>query len=370
VVAFDGASQRPLERQFKAELLRHWMAQPRPQQASLSGGWVVENFAQLEMGAAIMTDGTDRFPLVVSFPPLVPGCVQLPADLDADDALDMSTMGHHLDHQQVSALAAQGPDAGKCGICLCEMEADVGNGAASGSHPGFADVGNVAASGSHPGFADVGNGAASGSHPGFRIPAAGRAAGASSSGYSAMELDDDSPGGGGAGNVFELKCGHAFHKECLEQWFLQRKRCPACNKDFGKVFGTQPDNGRLQWSLEGYALPGHPDSQETILIEFAFPPGVDGDGNRYQGRQPQGYLPHNAQGIILLELFKIAFRRRVMFGLGRSMTYDSYRPTFNVHIKTSTRRGVTGHGYPDPDYFQRALEELRGNCITIADLLT
>jgi deltex-like protein len=133
------------------------------------------------------------------------------------------------------------------------------------------------------------------------------------------------------------------------------------------VIGDQPRQGIFEWRIEPFSLPGH-SATETIVIEFNFPPGLDEAGRRYDGRKPKGYLPGNVQGAILLELFKVAFRRRVMFGLGQSMTTSAYRPTFNIHIKTSTHRGTTGHGYPDDDYLQRSLEELRDNGITMADL--
>merc|ERR1719221_1332081 len=108
----------------------------------------------------------------------------------------------------------------------------------------------------------------------------------------------------------------------------------------------------MSWLVEKGALEGHPDSTHTIVFAFNFPKGSDSDGRAFAARHEKGYLPCNAQGIILLELFKLAFRRCVMFGLGNSMTNGGYRPTFNIHIKTKTRGGATNHGYPDDDYFQ------------------
>merc|ERR1712204_57199 len=120
--------------------------------------------------------------------------------------------------------------------------------------------------------------------------------------------------------------------------------------------------------MGNYALAGHQDSKQTIAVNWNFPAGSDPSGIAYESRKPKGYLPCNAQGIILLELFKLAFMRCVMFGIGPSMTFSTYRPTFNIHIKTSTSRGAAGHGYPDDDYFERALDELRSNSVFIADL--
>lgn len=181
------------------------------------------------------------------------------------------------------------------------------------------------------------------------------------------ELEVDNQGGNPVEEIFQLQCHHVYHRRCLEQWFNTRRRCPECQRDFGKVIGDQPRHGTMEWHTEPFPLAGHR-AQETIIVQFDFPPGVSDSGDAYEGRRPKGYLPGNAQGAILLELFKVAFRRRVMFGLGNSMTSGTYRPTFNIHIKTSTHRGMVGHGYPDPEYFQRSLEELRTNGVTIDDL--
>eukprot|EP00439_Symbiodinium_sp_Y106_P067788 s985_g11.t1 len=57
-----------------------------------------------------------------------------------------------------------------------------------------------------------------------------------------------------------------------------------------------------------------------------------------------------------------------MFGMGESMTFSSYRPTFNIHIKTSSSGGETKHGYPDETYFHRSLGELKANGVSLTDL--
>ncbi len=27
----------------------------------------------------------------------------------------------------------------------------------------------------------------------------------------------------------KLQCDHAFHKDCLDEWFREEKKCPNCN---------------------------------------------------------------------------------------------------------------------------------------------
>eukprot|EP00435_Cladocopium_sp_Y103_P015700 s2524_g3.t2 len=118
--------------------------------------------------------------------------------------------------------------------------------------------------------------------------------------------------------------------------------------------GTQPRTGSFQWHVDHTVqLPGHMGARGAIMILFEFPPGTDDAGRPYPGRREKGFLPNNCQGIIQLELFKVAFRRRVMFALSTSLTTGRFKPTFNIHIKTKSRGGAAQHGYPDNDYFQR-----------------
>mmetsp|Transcript_43712 Transcript_43712/g.76659 ORF Transcript_43712/g.76659 Transcript_43712/m.76659 type:complete len:505 (+) Transcript_43712:33-1547(+) len=184
------------------------------------------------------------------------------------------------------------------------------------------------------------------------------------------ELEPDDEGDSNMDDtIFQLRCGHLFHLPCVEEWFKSKQKCPQCQSNFGKVIGDGPRNGRLSWHVERFQLPGHPDSAGTIAVMFDFPPGVDESGNSYAGRRERGYLPANAQGSLLLELFKVALRRRVMFGIGHSMTTGQYRPTYRIHIKTSKQGGAAEHGYPDPLYLKRALEELRSAGVSVADVL-
>jgi deltex-like protein len=169
--------------------------------------------------------------------------------------------------------------------------------------------------------------------------------------------------------AFQLQCGHLYHKDCIQHWFQNKKKCPTCQHGFGKMTGSQPRVGFMSWRYINGALPGHEETKETIVVHFNFPKGVDDHGVEYQGRGNKCFLPASNEGFMLLELFKVAFRRRVMYGLGESLSRNVYRPTFNIHIKTNRKRGVEGHGYPDASYFSRALEELRDNGVTISDLL-
>jgi len=248
-----------------------------------------------------------------------PGAVVLPADL-SEETFDLCSCGRDLNEEEITGLVDR-EDGNKCLICLCEMELEMTNQVSSS----FLQESNCSFD-EHP--------------TGYPSPT----------------------------NVFQLECGHAFHKDCLTNWFENKRRCPQCLKDYGVVTGTQPRSGKMDWHTEAFSLPGHGDASNTIVVQFEFLAGTDSDGTAYEGRRCKAFLPGNAQGIILLELFKVAFKRRVMFGLGSSMTFALYRPTFNIHIKTSTNKGIAGHGYPDKSYYQRATEELQANGVTIMDL--
>ena len=67
------------------------------------------------------------------------------------------------------------------------------------------------------------------------------------------------------------------------------------------------------------------------------------------------YLPDNKEGQEILKLFKIAWERRLLFTVGRSVTTgeDNQVVWGGVHQKTCTSGGATSFGYPDPTYFER-----------------
>lgn len=312
-----GGVYDPVHPDAQAILWQAWTQNPRPDRVMLPSGDVMESFTRIEedLAGCWSKDRGARtwMPLELHVPLTAIGRVQLPQELDLDTAFSMESHGSYLSDPDIAALPPTNGAECECPICRCNLKTEEGN--------------------------------------------------------STLLVSNAAPDNTSA-RVFKLVCGHVYHNQCLEKWFETRRRCPECQKDFGKVIGDQPKVGCMEWHTEQFPLPGHPRTKETIVVEFTFPPGTSDTGKPHEGRRPKGYLPGNVQGVILLELFKVAFRRRVMFGLGESMTLGTYRPTFNIHIKTSTQRGATGHGYPDDDYFQRSLEELRTNGITMADVLT
>jgi len=67
------------------------------------------------------------------------------------------------------------------------------------------------------------------------------------------------------------------------------------------------------------------------------------------------YLPDNKEGREILALFEIAWERKLLFTVGRSVTtgQDNQVVWGGIHQKTSTSGGATSFGYPDPTYFDR-----------------
>ncbi|CAK9103589.1 unnamed protein product [Durusdinium trenchii] len=159
----------------------------------------------------------------------------------------------------------------------------------------------------------------------------------------------------------KLPCGHQYHVACLESWFEQRPSCPTCGHFYGDRMGSMLD-GTMSWSSSKFRLAGH--SCPTLVLHFSFSSGSQG-GQDYDGRSQHAYLPDNEEGKKLLAMFQLAFRRRVLFSLSPSLTTQRLHPTFAIHLKTSMTGGPARHGYPDEQYFNSAMEELRNAGISL-----
>lgn len=158
--------------------------------------------------------------------------------------------------------------------------------------------------------------------------------------------------------------GHYFHRDCIvhcfKSGFLQ---CPICNVVYGVRIGTMPE-GTMNVSTSGPSLSGFEDCG-TIQIDYYFSSGIQGPehpnpGMSYGGTSRTAYLPDNKEGQEILKLFKIAWERRLLFTVGRSVTTgeDNQVVWGGVHQKTCTSGGATSFGYPDPTYFERVKAEL------------
>ncbi|XP_069342492.1 probable E3 ubiquitin-protein ligase DTX2 isoform X3 [Eulemur rufifrons] len=172
------------------------------------------------------------------------------------------------------------------------------------------------------------------------------------------------------------KCSHAFHLLCLLAMYCNGNKdgslqCPSCKTIYGEKTGTQP-RGKMEVMRFQMSLPGHEDCG-TILIVYNIPHGIQGPEHPNPGKPftargfpRQCYLPDNAQGRKVLELLKVAWKRRLIFTVGTSSTTgETDTVVWNeIHHKTEMDRNVTGHGYPDPNYLHNVLAELAAQGVT------
>jgi len=172
--------------------------------------------------------------------------------------------------------------------------------------------------------------------------------------------------------VFKLSsCGHVFHLLCAKA-ILDRNEsddyfvCPICKKINGMRVGNQPD-GTMNTTRQCFKLPGFEyTSTGTIVVKYSFYGGVQGPthpnpGTRYSASSfPRtAYFPDNENGNKVVSLLRIAFDRKLVFTIGRSITSGQENViTWNgIHHKTAVRGSP--FGYPDERYLDSVLSELR-----------
>ncbi|ESO91623.1 hypothetical protein LOTGIDRAFT_122173, partial [Lottia gigantea] len=183
------------------------------------------------------------------------------------------------------------------------------------------------------------------------------------------------------GEVVALSlCNHMFHRQCLMAMYNSGPKdgsiqCPNCKKIHGLKLGTCPGGEMEYWTLPE-SLPGHSDCG-SICVRYNIRSGTQGPehpspGSRYStyGFPRVGYLPDNEKGRKVLQLFIVAWKRRIMFTIGTSST-SGYQNTVTwneIHHKTEFGSNNSGHGYPDPNYLDNVLLELSVQGVTEEDL--
>ncbi|NXJ87102.1 DTX3 ligase, partial [Trogon melanurus] len=142
------------------------------------------------------------------------------------------------------------------------------------------------------------------------------------------------------------KCRHSFCEDCITRALQVKTACPMCGRFYGQLVGNQPPNGRMLVTRDaGLPLPGY-EKFGTIIIQYVFPPGVQGvehpnPGVRYPGTTRVAYLPDCPEGNKVLGLFRKAFAQRLTFTVGTSMTTGRANViTWNdIHHKTNCTGG-------------------------------
>lgn len=165
---------------------------------------------------------------------------------------------------------------------------------------------------------------------------------------------------------------HAFHAKCIDKWFeTGRGQCPVCKANIMVNTGTQPIDGTMSDHIEPWALPGFPSTSNTRVISYVFQDGVQGvehphPGQPYAGTWRTAYLP-TPEADRHFRLLQIAFRRRLVFRVGRSLSTgrDNCVVWAGIHHKTNRHMGE--FGYPDETYLSVLLDELRNNGVVDDD---
>ncbi|XP_021271448.1 probable E3 ubiquitin-protein ligase DTX2 isoform X3 [Numida meleagris] len=173
-----------------------------------------------------------------------------------------------------------------------------------------------------------------------------------------------------------MNCQHSFHMLCMLAMYSNGNKdgslqCPSCKTIYGEKTGTQP-KGKMEVSTFPQSLPGHRDCG-MIQIVYHISRGIQGPehpnpGMPYTARgfPRYCYLPDNEKGRKVLELLKVAWKRRLIFTVGTSSTTgESNTVVWNeIHHKTEMDTNLSGHGYPDPNYLDNVLAELAAQGVT------
>nr|XP_045595112.1 probable E3 ubiquitin-protein ligase DTX2 isoform X4 [Procambarus clarkii] len=183
---------------------------------------------------------------------------------------------------------------------------------------------------------------------------------------------------GSDGVVRLILCDHLFHLACVREMAKnspQYLECPNCKTLHGEKHGNQP-NGHMNINIISRPLPGYHNCS-TIQITYNISSGIQGPEHPRPGRPYHAigfprtaYLPNNDKGKKVLKLLQEAWRRRLVFTIGTSVTLGIQDAvTWNeIHHKTEWNN-AGGHGYPDPNYLDNTLKELALHGVTETTLV-
>merc|ERR1711964_236167 len=162
----------------------------------------------------------------------------------------------------------------------------------------------------------------------------------------------------------DFGCGkHFFHECCLADypddtcpWGSDLKD-PCLYVKGGVKTGNQP-RGFMTHRILQRRLPEF--DCDTIYVSFRFLRGLSKDGQIYDARNFHAFLPDNEEGQQLLELYRIAFQRRMMFELGNGLGQGCFCVTFKIHIKTTMEPQPKRNQYDTKKAYEKAIEHWHG----------
>jgi len=163
------------------------------------------------------------------------------------------------------------------------------------------------------------------------------------------------------GSVIQIqKCGHTFHKKCLEDCLDSQPLCPICREPVG-LQGMSP-SGTMAVNFINQTCPGFA-CTSTIQINYFIPPGIqksyhENPGMRHGSTTRMAYLPNNGEGKSILTRLKYAWKHGLTFNIGTSLTTGERNVVVWAGIphKTSLRGGL--YGFPDNTYFAQCHSSL------------
>jgi len=165
------------------------------------------------------------------------------------------------------------------------------------------------------------------------------------------------------------ECDHSLHNKCLSAMIGTGThfQCPDCQRIYGVRQGDQPKSGKMRAWVDGsISLAGY-ENEGAVVVEYSFTSGHTEDIKMYNATAfpRKAYFPDNNQGNLIVDLLKIAFKRRLVFTIGMSSTtgLDNCVIWNDIHHKTSLARN-DAHGYPDPGYLDRVIDELKNKGVT------
>jgi len=91
----------------------------------------------------------------------------------------------------------------------------------------------------------------------------------------------------------KLKCGHIFHKECIQRAFQSKPQCPVCRKSIGAPVGKCP-SGTMPTTTNSMRCSGF--REDSIVITYSIPAGRqmsyhDNPGTSHASKHATAYIP-------------------------------------------------------------------------------
>jgi deltex-like protein len=171
-----------------------------------------------------------------------------------------------------------------------------------------------------------------------------------------------------------IKCGHTFHRSCIESSLGHSSKCPLCRQNItGELQGTMPTGTMVIKTNEGYTCSGY--ESGTLVINYSFDSGIQkpyhqNPGQPYSSTIRVAYLPDNQEGRKILKRLKFAFSSGLTFTVGTSLSTGMANSITwaSIHHKNSLSGG-RAHGFPDAGYVLSANEELDALGVPSSDIL-